>query len=162
MRAKQLIASVAESREGVGPGDPVEVAHASSPVGEVEIRLDRRLGHRRCGLAGCQLPRSTACAAGSRSTGWLEAGACEGPPSDGASPLVVPLAGEKELRRRPRRRRNLRGGAVAPSAGGAPGAGAGVPLGATAGSRGDRPRGGPPPPPRRPPPRGPRSPPAPA
>src|SRR5882762_11141795 len=51
MRAKQLITSVAESREGVGPGDPVEVAHAPSPVGEVEIRLDWRLGHRLYGLA---------------------------------------------------------------------------------------------------------------
>src|SRR5437879_11359690 len=107
MRAKQLITSVAESRQGVGPGDPVEVAHAPSPGGEVEIRLDRRLGHRRCGLAGRQLPRSTACAAGSRCTGWLEAGAGGGPPSDGASPLVVPLAGEKELRRRDRKSTRL-------------------------------------------------------
>src|SRR2546423_4807353 len=113
MRAKQLIASVAESREGVGPGDPVEVAHASSPIGEVEIRLDRRRGHRRCDLAGRQLPRSTACAAGSRCTGWLEAAVWEGAPSDGASPLVAPLAGEKELRRPPRRRRNMPVRAVA-------------------------------------------------
>src|SRR6202158_181445 len=51
MRPKQFVTTMAESREGIGAGEAIEVSHASPPVGEVEIRLDERLSHRRCCLA---------------------------------------------------------------------------------------------------------------
>src|SRR5713226_1768423 len=103
MAAKQVIAAPAKSLERIGPRQPVEVAHAAPPVGEVEVVPRPLFSQRFKSRGGCQLPRSTVCAAASRWGAGLEAGEGEPPSLCAApwgSPWAVPLAGENEPRRR--------------------------------------------------------------
>lgn len=136
MRSKQLIATLPKAVKRITPVQAVKIADATAPIREVEVVLGSALSQRFLACGGRQPPRSTAWAAASRSGAGIEAGEGE-PLSVGAAPCesfpIVPLVGETEPRRRPRRRRNFRGGGATPfSVGGAPPSGAGTPLAATA------------------------------
>src|SRR5438105_12504937 len=125
MRSQQLIPPLPKPLERIRPLEAVEVADAAAPIRQVDVVLRPGVSQR----------FSTSCAAASRAGAGL--GADEGArPSAWTEPCIsaagVPFVVVGELRRRPRRRRNFRGGAAPFSVGGAPPSGAGAPLPATA------------------------------
>src|SRR5438874_2909208 len=120
-----MIFALPKPLEDIRLPEAVEVADAPAPIGEVDVVLRPGVSQR----------FSTACAAASRA--GAGPGAEEGAlPSAWTGPWLslaaVPLVVASELRRRPRRRRNFRGGAAPFSVAGAPPSGAGMPLLATA------------------------------
>src|SRR5690348_16803964 len=110
MRPEKLVATLTKSAEDVGPAKSIQVADAPAPVDQVEVRLRLGADQRSLRLGnGAQLPISAG-----RVAAWgsgAAAGIGPAPPS-GVVPWAAPFVGAKLLRRRPRRRRNLRGGAA--------------------------------------------------
>src|SRR5207244_8210626 len=111
--AKQVITTLPESPQHIRAGQPAEIAAPAPPVGEVEFVLSHPdVGQNaRSGVSGAQLPSSAACAAASGRGAGADSEGTGAPPSGDA--LWAPFAGANVPRRRPRRRRNFRGGAAA-------------------------------------------------
>src|SRR5260370_23052310 len=118
-----MVAHLPIPLEGIGPHQGVKVTDAAAPVGEVDVVLWSAGSQRFLPRGGGQLLRSTAWAAASRCGAGLETGEGE-PPSAGVAPCefvpTVPFVGAVGPRRRPRRRRNFRGGCSPFFVGGAP------------------------------------------
>src|SRR5438552_7413567 len=110
MGREELVATLTKSAEDVGRAKSIQVADAPAPVDQVEVRLRLGADQRSRRLRnGAQLPVSA-----DRVATWgsgAVAGMALAPPS-GVAPGAAPFVGAKLLRRRPRRRRNLRGGAA--------------------------------------------------